>query len=235
MSAENAPSLSITPAFATPIFDTRLPNCEELNLRLRDLFLKWEQDPNRKRSSAPTGVAKVEVYESDFALFSNPEPEIQALRQFSLNTLGYLIAQLNHYSGEEMARLRIFEHSWYHLTRHTGYTAKHNHPMASWSGIYCVDPGDAVPDKINSGATRFFDTRTSASMYLDPANSYLQSPYGFGDIAYTLVPGQFLLFPSYLLHEVAPYFGTRERITVAFNAWVREAGAPVDVPSIKQR
>jgi uncharacterized protein (TIGR02466 family) len=235
MPPTNRPGISIQPVFASPIIQTVLPDCTKLNQALRNLFIQWEQDTSRTRSSAPTPVIKVSVYESGFDLFSNPEPEIQTLRQFCLNNLGYVIAQLNGYSNEEMAGLRIYEHSWYHLTRHAGYTAQHNHPMASWSGVYCVDPGDAVPDRPNNGVLRFLEARTTASMYLDPGNSHLQTPFVFGDIAYPMTAGQLLLFPSYLLHEVAPYYGQRERITVAFNAWVRGADAPMDEPALKLR
>ena len=231
----NPPALNITHAFASPIISTVMPDCGELNQRLRQLFLQWEQDTSRRRSSAPTPVIKVAVYESGFDLFLNPEPEIQTLKQFCLQTLGYVMAQLNGYNAEEMARLRIYQHSWYHLTRHQGYTAQHNHPMASWSGVYCVDPGEPVTQYPNNGALRFLEARGTASMYLDPGNAHLAPPFAFGDLSYQLAPGQLLLFPSYLLHEVAPYYGHRERITVAFNAWVREAGTVMDEPSLKLR
>lgn len=235
MSPTDSPQLSITSAFATPIAETAMADCGDLNRRLRDLFLGWESDTQRQRSSVPTGVIKVGVYESAFDLFSNPEPEIQTLRHFCLNTLGYLIAQLNHYSDQEMAQLRIYEHSWYHITRHAGYTAQHNHPMASWSGVYCVDPGDDARHDTNSGALRFLDVRGSAGMYVDPGNARLDRPFGFGALAYFLSAGKLLMFPSHLVHEVAPYFGQRERITVAFNAWVREAGAAKDAPFVRKR
>lgn len=229
------PRINIFPLFASPMVDSALPDCTALNARLRELFLKWEADPSRKRSSAPTGVMKVEVYESDFSLFDNPEPEIQALAKFCLQHVGYVVQQLNGYQMEEMRRLRIFQHSWYHLTRHGGYTAQHNHPMASWSGVYCVDPGDTVADKPNNGALRFLEARSTASMYLDAGNAHWREPYGFGESAFNLRAGQLLLFPSYLMHEVAPYYGQRERITVAFNAWVREAGSSSDEPSVRLR
>lgn len=235
MPTASPPALSITASFASPIIGTVLQDCAGLNARLRELFLRWEADTSRKRYSAPTGVIKYAVYESGFDLFSNPEPEIQALRQFCLNTLGYVIARMNGYNDKEMAQFRIYEHSWYHLTRRSGYTAQHNHPMACWSGVYCVDPGDTVPGAVNNGALRFLESRRGSGMYLDPGNAHLEEPFGFGDRAYFLVPGQLLLFPSYMMHEVAPYFGERERITVAFNAWVREAGNAVDEPFIRLR
>lgn len=222
--------MQITPAFANPIASVAMRDCAPLNARLRELFLRWESDKSRPRKSKPTVVIKPGVYESDFYLFGNPEPEIQELAQFCLQNLGYLIAQLNEYSTAQMGKLRIYHHSWYHLTRRGGYTASHNHPMASWSGVYCVDPGDEVPTQPNNGALRFVEARVSANMYLDFGNDNLRHPYAHGDLVYSLAPGQLLLFPSYLVHEVAPYHGERERITVAFNAWVRHMNDPVFEP-----
>jgi uncharacterized protein (TIGR02466 family) len=231
----NPPGIGITQAFASPIVHSSLPDCMALNQRLRELFLRWEQDTSQKRSSVPTQVVKVAVYESGFDLFHRPEPEIQQLAQFCLQNLGFVVAQLNGYTDPEMAELRIFHHSWYHLTRSGGYTAQHNHPMASWSGVYCVDPGELVPERPNNGALRFTEARTTASMYLDPGNAQMRSPFGFGDIVFELQAGQLLIFPSYMLHEVAPYYGGRERITVAFNAWVRYADEPAFEPALRLR
>ena len=33
-------------------------------------------------------------------------------------------------------------------------------------------------------------------------------------------PGQLVIFPSWLMHEVLPYVGRAERIVAAFNAWI---------------
>jgi uncharacterized protein (TIGR02466 family) len=229
------PKMSVLNAFASPIVETHLTNCEPLNSRLRDLFLAWEADASRERASEPTAVIKVNVYESDFALFGRPDPDIAALSQFCMGCLSVVVRNMNGYSNAEMASMSFFAHSWYHLTRKGGYTAQHNHPMASWSGVYCVDPGDFVPDSQNNGALRFLESRLNASMYLDNGNAHWNEPFRFGDIAFNLKAGQLLLFPSYLMHEVAPYYGERERITVAFNAWIRERGASDDAPYVRNR
>ena len=34
-------------------------------------------------------------------------------------------------------------------------------------------------------------------------------------------PGQLVLFPSWILHDVKPFEGEGERITVAFNCWFK--------------
>jgi uncharacterized protein (TIGR02466 family) len=229
------PGFDTNTVFASPVLCALLPNATKLNVALKDLFLAWEQDAGRPRSSAPTPVIKVSVYESDFSLFHSEEPAIQQLAHFCLNAVGHVVSHLNSYSTEDMQKFRIHHHSWYHLTRQGGYTAQHNHPMASWSGVYCVDPGEEMPDKPNNGSLRFLDSRTTAGMYLDPGNSRMCGPFGFGDLAYNLQAGQLLLFPSYLMHEVAPYYGERERITVAFNAWVRESGTAMDEPALRLR
>ena len=226
----------LMPAFACPIAETTLPDMEAPNARLRDLFLAWEADTARKRMSEPTAVIKVGVYESDFQLFTREDPDLKALANACLQRLGYLVAKLNGYSNEEMSRLRIYQHSWYHITRNGGYTAAHNHPMASWSGVYCVDPGDTAPaGVVNNGTLRFLDMRNVANMYMDQGNAYLDSPYSIADLAFNLQAGTLLLFPSYLLHEVSPYYGQRERVTVAFNAWVRDYRDPPYEPALVMR
>lgn len=231
-----ARNLVINTAFATPIAEATLPGTDELNARLRTLFLEWEADTNRQRLSQPTPVIKVGVYESDFHLFTRDHPDIKTLAGLCLNQLGYLVSQINGYSAEEMSRLRIYNHCWYHITRDKGYTAAHNHPMASWSGVYCVDPGDPAPEGVvNNGTLRFLDSRTMLNNYIDMGNAYLKDPYQVADIAYNLRAGTLLLFPSYLVHEVAPYFGQRERITVAFNAWVKDHREPPVEPGVVQR
>ena len=40
-----------------------------------------------------------------------------------------------------LGRMLISSDSWFHVTRRGGFFALHNHPNASWSGVYCVDPG----------------------------------------------------------------------------------------------
>jgi uncharacterized protein (TIGR02466 family) len=218
--------------FSVPIVDRRLPGWERLNPLLHERFLAWEKNEGA-RTSVPTTVPKQNVYESDFSLFNRRDPVVSELAQTCLNALGELIMDINRYDESDMRNLRIYHHSWYHITRDGGYTSAHNHPMASWSGVYCVAPGEADPDIRNNGALRFFDPRPNPSMYLDAGNARLQPPFASGNLAWQLTPGELLLFPSWLTHDVSPFRGTGERITVAFNAWVREAGAAVDEPGIR--
>lgn len=225
---------TLHPYFAVPIAETILSQSDRLNPALRERLLAWEKN-EPPRMSEPTPVVKHAVYESDFALFYRDDPVVAELAQVCLSTLAELIMRLNSYSAEDMQNLRIFHHSWYHVTRFGGYTGPHNHPMASWSGVYCVSPGEQTPGAEENGVLRFFDGRVGANMYVDAGNSHMTLPYTFGNLPLRLRAGQLVLFPSYLFHEVSPFWGRDERITVAFNCWVREAGQTEDAPGIRLR
>jgi hypothetical protein len=91
--------------------------------------------------------------------------------------------------------------------------------MASWSAVYCVRAGEAAAGQPGSGVLRFFDPRGGANAYLDPANAHLQPPFALKPLEFRLTEGQIVVCPSYLFHEVTPFYGRDLRITVATNCW----------------
>lgn len=227
-------ALSVHPYFAIPIATAQVPNTEQLNQALLAKFLEWEkQDP--KGAMARTRVDRHGLYESDFTLFRRNDPDIRSLARICLTAVGDVVKEINNYSVQEMQELKIYEHSWYHITRYGGFFRPHNHPMASWSGVYCVTPGSSPSTEQPSGILHFMEARTTAGMYLDPGNAYMKLPYTFGDLSYPLQPGRLVLFPSFLHHEVTPFWGRDERVTVAFNCWLRYADQVADEPGIRAR
>jgi hypothetical protein len=120
---------------------------------------------------------------------------------------------------EEFARLRLNNHTWFHVTRRNGFFVSHNHALASWSAVYCVNDGADPSGADAGGVLRLFDPRTGADAFLDPANQRLRQPFGVGDLDLRLRAGELVVFPSYLFHEVTPYHGPGVRITVATNCW----------------
>ena len=141
-----------------------------------------------------------------------------------------LIRELNGFSQAEMDRLQIHSHTWFHVTRHGGYFGLHNHPMASWSGVYCVDPGEDDGTRPDSGVLHFANPLMMAGMFLDGANHRLRSPYAMQGRSFRLRAGQLVLFPSWVNHEVLPFHGKGERITVAFNTWYTLSGGGAPQP-----
>lgn len=213
------PVLTVTPAFAAPIGEGRLPGCERLNQELEALFLAREND--EFRNPTPSHLPQQELFESRFNLFSWPEACVRELRAVVLTAIVQVVRQVSGTPPETLAALTMQNHTWFHITRYGGAFVAHNHPLASWSAVYCVRAGEAVAEQPLSGMLRFFDPRTGANAYQDPANADLQPAYSVGVRNFRLAAGQIVVFPSYLYHEVAPFYGRDTRITVATNCWFR--------------
>jgi uncharacterized protein (TIGR02466 family) len=210
-------ALKLTPAFAVPILQGRLAGCERLNGELESLLLQRETD--EYRNPTPSHVPQIETFESRFNLFRWPEPCIQELRQFMLDAVSRAVIQTSSVTVEELSRLKLKNHTWFHISRYAGSFVAHNHPLASWSGVYCVRAGEAADGHPHSGVLRLFDPRQGAQGYLDIGNSRLHAPFALKSLEFRLQAGELLLFPSYLFHEVTPFYGPDTRITIATNCW----------------
>jgi len=210
--------------FSTPLATARNARFESLNPRLRELFLARELEPYRHTTHIPTQLGS--VFESRFDLFDWPDEPIQELATFVHEALSGLITTINTCTAQQMDGFDISYESWFHITRNGGYQSNHYHPNATWSGIYCVDPGDLVPEREESAQVKFYDPRgPMTQMHYDAGNRQLDSRFGSIPVYLTHQEGQLVMFPSWLMHEVLPYLGHRERIVVAFNARLDDSAA----------
>lgn len=208
--------IEVEPLFAAPVAFVELADAEALNAELESLFLA--RATPEFQNPAPSHIPQPETFESRFDLFRWPDAPIRTLRDFVLSSVLRVVTELNGYTAEESARLVLKNDTWFHVTRPGGSFIAHSHPMASWSAVYCVRPGEDAPERRDSGVLRFLDMR-GYNLFLDAGNRRLQPPYGFGHFSVRLRAGQLVVFPSYLMHEVAPFFGHDTRITVASNCW----------------
>lgn len=211
------PNFKLNSLFAVPFGEMRLTPCERLNRELEALFL--QRETAEYRNPSPSHMPQPETFESRFNLFRWPEACVQELRNFMLNAVGQMVIQTTSLRAEDVSRLKFQNHTWFHISRYAGSFVAHNHPLASWSAVYCVRAGEAVPDQQDSGVLRFLDTRQGANAYTDPATAALHRPYTLGPLEIRLTEGQMIMFPSYVFHEVAPFYGRDTRITVATNCW----------------
>jgi uncharacterized protein (TIGR02466 family) len=210
-------AVTLSPIFAVPLGEARLVPCERLNRELEALFLARETDEHR--NPMPSHIPQEEMFESRFNLFRWPEACVQELRKFMLDTVAQTVLQASTLSAEDFARLKFHNHTWFHVTRHAGSFVSHHHPMASWSAVYCVRDGEVAADQPGSGLLRLFDPRPGANAYLDPGNANLHAAFALRSLDLRLGEGQVIVFPSYLFHEVTPFYGRDTRITVATNCW----------------
>jgi uncharacterized protein (TIGR02466 family) len=116
---------------------------------------------------------------------------------------------------------------WFQIANQGSHHDVHTHGNCSWSGVYCVQVDDVAVRKAHprlaatNGVTRFYGPHFNhlGGAYMDFGNAYLQSAH----LDIEPVPGQLIVFPSWLPHQAMPYDGQQERIIVSFNASVHAA------------
>jgi uncharacterized protein (TIGR02466 family) len=217
----------VVPFFAVPFALAKHPNPAALNASLRELFLAKSASGTAFANPRPITARNAPVFESRFDLFKWTDAPLQQLKEYCWMEMLRVIGELNGYDAAMRSRLLIYSDSWFHVTRRGGYFALHNHPNASWSGVYCVDPGNHDADKPQSGALTFVNPTLMSTMHVDAGNAQLSGPFASGTRSLRMEPGQLVLFPSWVLHDVKPFEGEGERITVAFNCWFGLKDAPM--------
>ncbi len=206
--------------FAVPFAFARHPAPEALNQRLLQFALEAERSGGAA-NPRPLTQRNAQVFESRFDLFRDANPAVQELKRFCWEHLLAVVGRLNGYDRDTLRRLELYNESWFHVTRNGGYFGLHNHPNASWSGVYCVDDGRPNPANKQSGVLTFVSPFLTYGMHMDAGIANMQLPYAMQTAGLSLVPGQLVLFPSWVLHDVKPFDGEALRVTIAFNCWFR--------------
>jgi uncharacterized protein (TIGR02466 family) len=117
---------------------------------------------------------------------------------------------------------------WFQISSQGSHHDLHTHGNCSWSGVYClqVDPpaqrGAHPVLGATNGVTRFYGPHFNrlGGAAMDFGNAYLQNAH----FDVPPVPGQLVVFPSWLPHQAMPYHGTADRVIVSFNVSVHAAG-----------
>jgi uncharacterized protein (TIGR02466 family) len=209
----------IVPFFAVPFAFSRHPEPAALNRELRAHILGLAEVGAANANPRPITGRNAPVFESHFNFFRSTEKCVQHLKEFCWHEMLATICELNRYDAAMRSNLLIYNDAWFHVTRRGGYFSLHMHPNASWSGVYCVDAGGGDGEKREGGALTFVSPTLASGMHIDAGNASLQGAFAGGVRSLKLEPGQLVLFPSWVMHQVTPFEGDGERITVAFNCW----------------
>ena len=209
---------SIVNMFAVPFAFGRYPEAARLNAALKSFIFAAERGGGAA-NPRPLTQRNAALFESHFNLFRDPDAGIQELKVFCWDQLLAVIGRLNGYDRDTLHRLQIYNDCWFHVTRRGGYFGVHNHPNASWSGVYCVDPGRNDPDKPDSGLLSFVNPMIATAMHIDAGTAHMKLPYAPHVANARLEAGDLVIFPSWVMHDVKAFEGAGERITIAFNCW----------------
>ena len=142
--------------------------------------------------------------------FSWPEEVISTLKnKISAYTEGLIRSTLQKENRANPIDLSF--DSWANVLREGEYNTLHTHPNAVWSGVYYVNGNEKLDDKPFSGKLELIDPRPGASTHYNEHSTL------YGRCLLSPIAGQVVIFPSWLQHQVHPYFGKTPRISIAFN------------------
>lgn len=206
------------PFFATPIYKTLAGHGDQLEALTSYLLDQRANNQSFENLQSPQNSPS-SVFESHFKLFDSSDQEIASLKAVLLQHLMKYLMEVNEFSSEDLGKLNFVNESWVHITDKGGYFQSHNHPMASVSMVYCVNPGDdsSKLEDAQNGSFVIHDPRHNADMYLDPANNGMRRAFSFNGGRFRFAADELIIFPSYLHHHVEPYNGETPRITIAAN------------------
>ncbi len=209
----------------TPIGLHRYPDAATLNPLLVDAFADGRAAQERQR-----GQERGPFFASDDDLLHRVKiPEWQDFVRFLVASLGETAKQANEeaWAGLDMELKVAIQGMWFQCSAGGSFHDVHTHGNCSWSSAYIVQI-DAAEQRVAhpvygaaNGVTRLYGPGFNAlgGAFVDVGNAYLQPPHQ--DIE--PLPGQLLLFPSWLAHQAMPYDGEKERIIISFNASIHGA------------
>jgi hypothetical protein len=209
----------------TPIGLHRYPEAATLNPLLVRTFAEGRVAQRRKRGEEPGPF-----FASDDDLLHRVKlGEWQDFVAFIVASLGETVKHANRQAwGGQSMELRVgIEGMWFQYSHEGAFHDVHTHGNCSWSGVYIVqidEPQRRVAHPVYgaaNGVTRLYGPPFTAlgGAFVDVGNAYLQPPHQ--DVE--PVPGQLLLFPSWLAHQALPYGGELERLIISFNASIHGA------------
>ncbi|HEX4364070.1 MAG TPA: putative 2OG-Fe(II) oxygenase [Solirubrobacteraceae bacterium] len=204
----------------TPIGVHRYADAATLNPMLVELFAQGRAVQERKR-----GEEHKAFFASDDDLLHRVKlPEWQDFVRFLVTSLGDTAKQANRdaWAGQDLELKVGIEGMWFQCSRNGAFHDVHTHGNCSWSSAYIVQIDDSEQRVTHpvygaaNGVTRLYGPPFTAlaGASVDVGNAYLMPPHQ--DIE--PIPGQLLLFPSWLAHQALPYDGEKERIIISFNA-----------------
>jgi hypothetical protein len=147
-----------------------------------------------------------------------------------VSSLGATVKHANReaWAGREMELKVGIEGMWFQCSRNGAFHDVHTHGNCSWSSAYIVQIDETEKRVAHpvygaaNGVTRLYGPPFAAlgGAFVDVGNAYLMPPSR--DIE--PIPGQLVLFPSWLAHQALPYDGDKERVIISFNASIHATG-----------
>src|SRR3954471_4630285 len=207
----------IVPLFSTPVVISDLPEAATLNADLAKVIAE------RHKSHPGTQHSNLGGWQSSWDMDrwgGAPAIKLMAIGR-NLHNRVTTDRKGNTGSGPHPGYFAVTWHGnmWANVNR-TGHGNEfHSHPGSFWAGVYYVDDGGIGADPSLGGELEIMDPRAPGVAMYAPQLAF-NMPGGLSVGANEVVlpkAGLMVLFPAWLLHQVRPYRGAAERISIAFN------------------
>ena len=100
---------------------------------------------------------------------------------------------------------------WININKKYSFNSVHNHPGALFSGVYYVKCS------LHSGSINMINPNVSHRYVIDEGMIDRYNYFNSSNWYYKPNPGDLIIFPGWLSHEVEPNLDDEDRISIAFN------------------
>jgi uncharacterized protein (TIGR02466 family) len=194
--------------YPTSLLHRRIAGMEETNRELAAYIKSLEEtEPN-----AVDGTTNDGGFQTTTELLKRDHPALNIFKQhMKMAVHDYARTLVNQECSASPPMLEFSTWGWGAILREGNTQGIHIHPYANISGVYYVAaPATALEASRDGGKICFYDPRPRANMN--------QIPRQITRRRVTPMPGDMILFPSWLEHSVSAFHGPGERISIAFNA-----------------
>lgn len=206
--------ITIRRLFPSPLASIQVPDAQWLNGELKDLIAQRMAADTLGAQRSNTGGWQSA---HDFPEWGGVACE--TLVRFATEFATQLTAVHSEQYGFIEPGFEWKINAWVNVNEAGHSNALHGHPGAFWSGVYWVDAGGREDDPAVGGDLEFLDPRGMVASTYNPALRMRVEDCltaGFSSTC-AAASGTFVMFPSWLMHSVRRFSGTRPRISIAFN------------------
>src|SRR5246127_5272169 len=199
-------NFAIAPLFPTPVVTMDVPDAAALNAELRAVITA------RQKTHAGTQHSNLGGWQSSWDMDRwGGAPAIKLLA-IGRNLAGRVTTD----RAGKPAGIAWKANMWANVNRSGHGNEFHSHPGSFWSAVYYVDDGGIDADPSLGGELEFMDPRGPGPAMYAPQLAYGSAGLSVGANE-TVRPktGRMVMFPAWLLHQVRPYKGTAQRISIA--------------------
>tara|TARA_R100001129_G_scaffold98845_3_gene67258 strand:+ start:1708 stop:2316 length:609 start_codon:yes stop_codon:yes gene_type:complete len=173
---------------------------DKLDFKLNKKQLKYTKTCERKQNTF--NISSSNSYVLNLDLFKNLKEKIEEKVAHYLLDIDFAPHNINFFITQ----------SWFNYTKENQAHHEHEHPNSYLSGVYYID-ADKKLDSI-----MFINKRYTGQISL-PATEY--NDYNSKSYKLPVSTGDIILFPSSTTHKVNTKKGKNERLSLAFNVFIK--------------